>query len=87
VTKRPPTEADLRAMFGLLEEVRITLSHWAPGSIEPSEEIQQLRDENAGMRAVLDHVYEALAQVVETQRSSDSIDAAMEAIDLVLRRE
>ena len=40
VTKRPPNEADLRGMFGLLEEMRIELSKWAPGSQTPTEEMQ-----------------------------------------------
>ena len=87
MTKRPPNEEDLRAMFGLLEEVRIMLTHWAPGSQTPTEEIQQLRDENAQLKAVLNQCHAAMGQAIETGRSTDSLDAAMEAIDVALRRE
>ena len=42
-----------------LEEIRLELSNWAPSSQTPTDEIQQLRDENGQMREVLDQAYEA----------------------------
>ena len=61
MTKRPPNQQDLQAMFGVLEEARLMLTHWAPGSQTPTEEIQQLRDENAQLKVVLDQAYEAMS--------------------------
>ena len=46
-----------------------------------------MRDENAQMKAVLQQVYEAIAQTVERGPSTDTLDACMEAIDALLRRE